>query len=171
MRILTLIPIVLTAACGGATATATDPGNTGAGGGEAEARYSGPPVVEITADTGAVTGAEPLAATMHDRAVKGLEADGTFATDGGPPAYHVAAKLESLTVTPGTPTSSIACALKIMLMTAPEMEAFGFINSSATVAAQPGDELAAEQECVSAVIDDLVAKKVLPALKDRMAGK
>jgi hypothetical protein len=67
----------------------------------------------------------------------------------------------------GEEATAVSCKLSLQLMTYPERSMFGMIDGAASVEAttDPADIAVAEQDCVDAVLDNLLANKVLPAIR------
>ncbi|MCX5746785.1 MAG: hypothetical protein NT062_30285 [Proteobacteria bacterium] len=66
---------------------------------------------------------------------------------------------------------TIKCKVNLQLTTFPEKNLLGMISGGASVAAttKDADKLAAQQDCVDAVISSLIETKVVPTIKARLA--
>ena len=55
----------------------------------------------------------------------------------------------------------------MLLASFPDKSVFGFLNGGAKVqgSASPSDIELASEDCVSAVVEDLIAKKIVPTIK------
>ena len=63
----------------------------------------------------------------------------------------------------------VSCKVSMLIATFPDKSMFGFLNGSASVqaSADPSDVAEAKNDCVDAVVEDLVTKKVVPAIKTK----
>jgi hypothetical protein len=57
----------------------------------------------------------------------------------------------------------------MLIASFPDKSMFGFLNGGATVqaSADPSDVAEAKNDCVDAVVEDLVTKKVVPTIKTK----
>lgn len=96
-------------------------------------------------------GGTPTKAALAQKSTAGFYVDGT---------------LNTLNVKVSGPTATITCKVSMLLADFPDKNMFGFLNGGASVqgsASAKDQELGAE-DCVSAVIEDLVAKKIVPTI-------
>jgi hypothetical protein len=96
-------------------------------------------------------GGTPSKAVLASKGVAGFYVDGT---------------LNELKVKVSGSSSTISCKVSMLLADFPDKSVFGFLNGGASVSAsasQSDQELASE-DCVSAVIEDLIAKKIIPTI-------
>jgi hypothetical protein len=166
MRFLTMIVFALgAAACGASSASSREPvGNQDPAADPPPA--DGPGVIELAPVTSAVAGGDALDGAIRDAARGAIVADGTYATDGNAAAYRLDTKVEALDVT-GTGVLTVACKLAVTISTLPDHAIFGMANANATVESdQAGLELA-KRDCVAAVMDNIVAKQIIPTLQKR----
>ena len=80
--------------------------------------------------------------------------------------FYVDGTLLALAVKTSGSSSTVTCKISMLLAEFPSKSMFGFLNGGATVtagASQRDQDLAA-QDCVSAVVEDLVAKKIIPTI-------
>jgi hypothetical protein len=79
--------------------------------------------------------------------------------------YHIDGTLNELTTSGGM----VSCKVSMLLATFPEKSMFGFLNGGAKVQVRGSErEIAsAKQDCVTAVVEDLVAKKIIPTIQSR----
>lgn len=80
--------------------------------------------------------------------------------------FYVDGTLDKLVVKTTGSGSTVTCKISMLLAEFPSKSMFGFLNGGATVtagASQRDQDLAA-QDCVQAVVEDLVAKKILPTI-------
>ncbi len=99
-------------------------------------------------------GKSPTKAQLDQKSVQGFYLDGTL--------------VEMTTKEKGSSTI-VSCKVSMLIATLPEKSMFGFLNGSATVEAStdPADVADAKKDCVDAVVEDLVTKKVLPTIKTK----
>lgn len=88
-------------------------------------------------------------------------------TKKGLKAFHVSGTLTSLTSEPKGAATIVGCKLSMLLATYPEKSMFAFAESSAKVQATNSarDIGFAKEDCVNAVVEDLVKKKIIPTIK------
>jgi hypothetical protein len=84
-------------------------------------------------------------------------------------AYHVDGTLTELTVKEKGASATISCKISMLIATYPEKSMFGFLNGGASVqgSSSPGDVELAKEDCVVAVVEDLVTKKIIPTIQTR----
>jgi hypothetical protein len=54
-----------------------------------------------------------------------------------------------------------------LLASYPEKSIFGLLNGGASVQASGSDVALAREDCVSAVVEDLIAKKIVPTINTK----
>jgi HEAT repeats len=86
--------------------------------------------------------------------------------------YHVDGTLTDLTVTARGSARIVGCKVSMYIATFPDKSVFGFLNGGANVQASsdPRDVEGAKGDCVTAVVEDLVARKIVPTIQTR-SGK
>ncbi len=102
---------------------------------------------------------------------------------GGPPSkaalaakstsgFYVDGTLNSLTVKPGGGGATISCKVSMLLADFPDKNMFGFLNGGASVTAgtSQSDQDLASQDCVQAVIENLIASKIVPTICTKAGG-
>jgi len=96
-------------------------------------------------------GGAPSKAVLASKGVAGFYVDGT---------------LNELKVKTSGSSSTISCKVSMLLADFPDKSVFGFLNGGASVSASASqsDQDLASQDCVSAVIEDLIAKKIIPTI-------
>jgi hypothetical protein len=96
-------------------------------------------------------GGLPSKAALAQKSVSGFYVDGT---------------LNTLDIKTSGGSSTIACKVSMLLADFPDKNMFGFLNggASVTASASPKDQALASEDCVSAVIEDLIAKKIVPTI-------
>ena len=80
--------------------------------------------------------------------------------------FYVDGTLNEVKVTTSGSTATISCKISMLLASFPDKSVFGFLNGGAKVqgsASQRDIDLASE-DCVSAVVEDLIAKKIVPTI-------
>jgi hypothetical protein len=101
-------------------------------------------------------GGEPTKKQLADKKTTGFFVDGT---------------LNELTTKEKGAATIVSCKINMLIASFPDKSMFGFLNGGATVQASntPSDIALARQDCVSAVIEDLIAKKIVPTIKTKAA--
>jgi hypothetical protein len=81
--------------------------------------------------------------------------------------FHVDGTLTDLTVKEKGSAATVSCKVSMLIATFPEKSVFGFLNGGASVSASNDarDIALASEDCLSAVVEDLVAKKIIPTIK------
>jgi hypothetical protein len=80
--------------------------------------------------------------------------------------FYVDGTLNEVKVTTSGSTSTISCKVSMLLASYPDKSVFGFLNGGAKVqgSASPKDIALGAEDCVSAVVEDLIAKKIIPTI-------
>jgi hypothetical protein len=96
-------------------------------------------------------GGLPTKAVLAQKSVSGFYVDGT---------------LNTLTASVSGSTATITCKVSMLLADFPDKNMFGFLNGGAWGhgAASASEQALAGEDCVSAVIQDLIAKKIVPTI-------
>jgi hypothetical protein len=96
-------------------------------------------------------GGLPSKSVLAQKSVSGFYVDGT---------------LNTLTAKVSGGTATVTCKVSMLLADFPDKNMFGFLNGGASVqgAASEKDQALAAEDCVSAVIEDLIAKKIVPTI-------
>ncbi len=83
------------------------------------------------------------------------------------PAFHVDGTLTSVTVKEKGAAATVSCKVSMLIATFPEKSVFGFLDGGASVSASNDakDIALASEDCVAAVVEDLVSKKMIPTIK------
>ena len=98
-------------------------------------------------------GGDPKKADLDKKGVAGFYVDGT---------------LNELAVKQGSASSAtVSCKISMLLASFPDKSVFGFLNGGASVqsSGRTTDLALAREDCVSAVVEDLIAKKIVPTIK------
>lgn len=100
------------------------------------------------------TGGDPTAKQLRESKTAGYHVDGTL----------VALETESK-----GGTTLISCKVSMLVATYPEKSMFGFLDGGARVqtGSSPRDIQYAQEDCVTAVVEDLVARKIIPVIQKR----
>lgn len=96
-------------------------------------------------------GTAPSKAALAQKSVQGFFVDGTVN--------------EVKTDISGS-SATISCKINMLLASYPDKSIFGFLNGGAKVqgSASPRDIALAREDCVAAVVEDLIAKKIVPTI-------
>jgi len=99
-------------------------------------------------------GGVPTAAALAQKNVQGFFIDGT---------------LNELKIDKSGSSATISCKVNMLLADFPNKSIFGFLNGGAKVQASSSasDVALAREDCVSAVVEDLIAKKIVPTIKTK----
>lgn len=83
--------------------------------------------------------------------------------------YHVDGTIVDLGVTTKGSGALVSCRISMLIATFPGKSIFGFLEGGAKVTASntARDIEAAKQDCVAAVVEDLVAKKIMPTIRSK----
>lgn len=85
-------------------------------------------------------------------------------------AFFVDGTLNELKVQTSGNTATVSCKISMLLASFPDKSIFGMLNGGAKVsgsAAQKDVDLAGE-DCVTAVVEDLIAKKIVPTINSKV---
>ncbi|MGN6109280.1 MAG: HEAT repeat domain-containing protein [Kofleriaceae bacterium] len=99
-------------------------------------------------------GGVPTKAALDQKGVQGFYVDGT---------------LNELKVEKSGSTATVTCKISMLLASFPDRSIFGLLNGGAKVqgGASPRDIALAREDCVSAVVEDLIAKKIVPTIRTK----
>ncbi len=100
-------------------------------------------------------GGAPSKAALAAKGVAGFYVDGT---------------LNQLQVKTSGGGATISCKVSMLLADFPDKNMFGFLNggASVTAGASASDQELASQDCVQAVIENLIANKIIPTIKSKV---
>ncbi len=81
--------------------------------------------------------------------------------------FHVSGTLVDLSQSTAGSQVTVACKVSMILASFPEKSMFGFLEGGASVTAsnQAQEIQYAKEDCIAAVIENLVAKKIIPTIK------
>jgi len=80
--------------------------------------------------------------------------------------FYVDGTLNKIEVKGSGGSSTVTCKVSMLLASFPDKSVFGFLNGGASVSAggSASDQALAGEDCVQAVIEDLIAKKIVPTI-------
>jgi hypothetical protein len=83
--------------------------------------------------------------------------------------FYVDGTLNELKVEKTGNSSKVTCKVSMLLASYPDKSVFGFLSGGAGVqaSASASDIALAREDCVTAVIEDLIAKKIVPTIKTK----
>lgn len=120
----------------------------------------------VTVATAAMASAAPSYATTWPGGVpsKGALAAKQIA------GFYVDGTLNELKIKEDGSTATVSCKISMLLASFPDKSVFGFLNGGASVQAStsPRDEALARGDCVQAVVEDLIRKKIVPTIKSKV---
>lgn len=160
----------------GATAPPTPP----SGGGSAVYVNIGP----MSSKTGDATNDPKLKALMSKIATKTMQkvaSNMAITWPGGVPTqaqlaakstmgFYVDGTVNELKVKESGSSTTISCKISMLLASFPDKSIFGLLNGGASVQASSSasDIALAREDCVSAVVEDLIAKKIVPTITTKV---
>ena len=88
----------------------------------------------------------------------------------GAAAFHVDGTLNEITVKAKGSAMIVSCKVNMLIATYPEKSMFGFLNGGASVQASndEADIALAKKDCVTAVVEALVIKKIIPTINAKV---
>ena len=100
-------------------------------------------------------GGNPSKAALAKKGVSGFYVDGT---------------LNEVKVEKSGNSSKVSCKVNMLLASFPDKSVFGFLNGGAAVqaSASASDIALAQQDCVAAVVESLIAKQIVPTIKSKV---
>ena len=154
-----------------------DSGSTGGGGGSgiyinvsdmADDTSSGSAITKLMHKTALKTFKKSEASWLTEWS-SGKEPDAKQLKAKNTTGYHVHGTITELTETQAGSSTLVTCKVSMLLATFPEKSMFGFLDGSAKVQASNSakDIAYAKEDCVVAVVEDLIAKKIIPTIKTR----
>ena len=111
--------------------------------------------MEKAASNMAITwpGGLPTQAQLDAKSTQGFYVDGT---------------VNELKVKQSGSSATVSCKINMLLASFPDKSIFGLLNGGASVQASGSADIAlAGEDCVSAVIEDLIAKKIVPTINSK----
>lgn len=84
-------------------------------------------------------------------------------------AFHVDGTINELNATASGSSTTVSCKVSMLIASYPEKSMFGFLKGGAQVrsSSSPKEVQYAKEDCVAAVMEDLVARKIIPTIKSR----
>jgi len=84
-------------------------------------------------------------------------------------AFHVDGTINELVATPSGSSTTVSCKVSMLIASYPEKSMFGFLKGGAQVRSSSSAKEVqyAKEDCVAAVMEDLVARKIIPTIKSR----
>lgn len=84
-------------------------------------------------------------------------------------AFHVDGTINELTATPAGSSTTVSCKVSMLIATYPDKSMFGFLKGGAQVRASSSAKEVeyAKEDCVAAVMEDLVSRKIIPTIQSR----
>jgi hypothetical protein len=88
---------------------------------------------------------------------------------GQTPAFHVDGTLTELSVAKKGGRSVVSCKVNMLIATYPDKSMFGFLKGGASVETSSSERETklASEDCVAAVVEDLVGNKIIPTIRSR----
>lgn len=85
--------------------------------------------------------------------------------------FYVDGTLNVLDTKTGGGNATISCKVSMLLASYPDRSVFGLLNGGAKVQSsdKPKDMMLAREDCISAVIEDLIATKIVPTIKTKVS--
>jgi hypothetical protein len=83
--------------------------------------------------------------------------------------FYVDGTLNELKVKESGSSTTVSCKINMLLASFPDKSIFGLLNGGASVQASgsASDIALAREDCVSAVVEDLIAKKIIPTINTK----
>lgn len=88
----------------------------------------------------------------------------------GVAGFYVDGTLNTLEVKTSSGGATISCKVSMLLADFPDKSVFGFLNGGASVSASSSqsDQDLASEDCVTAVIENLITSKIVPTIKSKV---
>lgn len=99
-------------------------------------------------------GGAPTKAELDAKGIQGFFIDGT---------------LNEVKIDKAGSSATVSCKINMLIASFPDKSMFGFLNGGAKVqsSASPREVALAREDCVQAVVEDLIAKKIVPTIKTK----
>jgi hypothetical protein len=96
----------------------------------------------------------------------------TALTQSNVAAFYIDGTLTALTMKPSGGGSTISCKVSMLLAEFPSKNIFGLLSGGASVTAgsSAADQDGASNDCVQAVIENLIANKIVPTICSKVSG-
>jgi hypothetical protein len=84
--------------------------------------------------------------------------------------FYVDGTLNELKVTTTGSSATVSCKISMLVASFPDKSMFAFLNGGAKVqgSSSPNDVALAGEDCVMAVVEDLIAKKIVPTIQSKV---
>jgi hypothetical protein len=88
-------------------------------------------------------------------------------------AFHIDGTLVTLETQNKGGATLVSCKVSMLIATFPEKSMFGFLDGGARVesGSSPSEIQYAQEDCVTAVVEDLVSRKIIPVIQQRHASQ
>jgi hypothetical protein len=86
--------------------------------------------------------------------------------------FYVDGTLNELKIKESGSSTTVSCKINMLLASFPDKSIFGLLNGGASVQASgsASDIALAREDCVSAVVEDLIAKKIIPTINSKASN-
>jgi hypothetical protein len=86
--------------------------------------------------------------------------------------FYVDGTINELKIKESGSSATVSCKINMLLASFPDKSIFGLLNGGASVQASGSatDLALAREDCVSAVVEDLIAKKIIPTITSKAAS-
>jgi hypothetical protein len=84
--------------------------------------------------------------------------------------FYVDGTLNELKIVKTGNIAKISCKVSMLLASFPDKNVFGFLSGGAAVETSAKDIPLAQQDCVMAVVEDLIAKKIVPTIRSKVGS-
>lgn len=141
------------------------------------------PMSSKTGDSSADAKLKALMVKTATKTMAKVASDMAIAWPGGAPTraqleakrtvgFYVDGTLNELKVKESGSTTTVSCRINMLLASYPDKSIFGLLNGGASVQASgPTDVALAREDCVSAVVEDLIAKKIVPTIHSKAGAQ
>jgi len=87
--------------------------------------------------------------------------------------FYVDGTVNDVKVNKSGSSATVSCKINMLLASFPDKSIFGLLNGGASVQASgsANDIALAQEDCVSAVVEDLIAKKIVPTICSKVSSK
>jgi hypothetical protein len=87
----------------------------------------------------------------------------------GTAGFYIDGTVNELKVKESGSSTTVSCKINMLLASYPDKSIFGLLNGGASVQASgsANDISLAREDCVSAVVEDLIAKKIVPTINTK----
>jgi HEAT repeats len=163
-------------AIGVAAPTPVQPPSSASGGGGGGAIYVNiGPMAATTGDAAVDAKLKPLMVKVATKTMEKVASNMAITWPGGAPTkaqleakstlgFYVDGTVKELKVKEAGSSATVSCKISMLLASYPDKSIFGLLNGGASVQASPNDLTLAREDCVSAVVEDLIAKKIVPTI-------